>query len=63
MSKLATIARNFVRDEQAASTAEYGVVVAVVVLIAAAVLPTLQTGLTALYTKTNANMIQAATKQ
>ncbi len=60
MSKLTAVARNFARDEQAASTAEYGVVVAVVVLIAAAVLPTLRTGLDALFLRTNANMLTAA---
>jgi Flp pilus assembly pilin Flp len=60
MSKLTAVARNFARDEQAASTAEYGVVVAVVVLIAAAVMPTLRTGLDALFLRTNANMLTAA---
>ena len=60
MTKLATIARNFVRDEQAATTAEYGVIVAVMVAIAVAVMITLRGGLNTLYTQTNTSMAGAA---
>ncbi len=60
MSKLATAARRFVRDEQGATTAEYGVIVAVMVAIAVAVMITLKGGLNTLYTQSNTNMTKAA---
>ncbi len=59
MSKLAAV-RSFLRDEQGATTAEYGVIVAVVVAIAVVVLRTLRTGLTTLYSNSNSSMINAA---
>jgi Flp pilus assembly pilin Flp len=60
MTKLANIARSFVRDEQGATTAEYGVIVAVMVAIAVAVMITLKGGLNTLYTQTNTSMSGAA---
>ena len=60
MTKLASIARSFVRDEQGATTAEYGVIVAVMVAIAVAVMITLKGGLQTLYSQTNASMSGAA---
>jgi Flp pilus assembly pilin Flp len=60
MTKLASIARSFVRDEQGATTAEYGVIVAVMVAIAVAVMITLKSGLNTLYSQTNASMAGAA---
>ena len=59
MSKLAHIARSFVRDEQGATTAEYGVIVAVMVAIAVAVMITLKSGLNGLYSQTNSSMADA----
>ena len=49
MTKLATIARNFVRDEQAATTAEYGIIVVVMAAIAFAVLQQLNGSMDTLY--------------
>jgi Flp pilus assembly pilin Flp len=60
MTKLASIARSFVRDEQGATTAEYGVIVAVMVAIAVAVMITLKSGLNTLYSQTNSSMAGAA---
>ena len=60
MTKLASIARAFVRDEQGATTAEYGVIVAVMVAIAVAVMITLKSGLNTLYSQTNSSMAGAA---
>jgi Flp pilus assembly pilin Flp len=60
MSKLATAARSFLRDEQAATTAEYGVIVAVMVAIAVVVMTSLKGGLKNLYNQTNASMAGAA---
>jgi Flp pilus assembly pilin Flp len=54
--------RSFVRDEQGATTAEYGVIVAVMVAIAVAVMITLKGGLETLYTQTNGNMASAASQ-
>jgi Flp pilus assembly pilin Flp len=59
MSKLATIARNFVRDEQAATTAEYGIIVVVMAAIAVAVLTTFDTTLDGLYADANKNIDKA----
>ncbi len=56
MTKLATIARNFVRDEQAATTAEYGIIVVVMAAIAVFVLNQLDGSLGTLYTKANTNI-------
>jgi Flp pilus assembly pilin Flp len=52
--------RSFVRDEQGATTAEYGVIVAVMVAIAVAVMITLKSGLNTLYSQTNDSMAGAA---
>ncbi len=60
MTKLASITRSFVRDEQGATTAEYGVIVAVMVAIAVAVMITLKGGLNTLYSDTNSAMAGAA---
>ncbi len=56
MSKLATIARNFVRDEQAATTAEYGIIVVVMAAIAVAALQSLDTSINSLFTGANSNI-------
>ncbi len=61
MTKLASIAHAFARDEQGATTAEYGVVVAVMVAIAVVVLTALHGGLTGLYAGANTQMGSAAT--
>ena len=51
MSKLTTLARNFLRDETGATTAEYGIIIVVVAGIAVFVLATLNTTLNDLYGK------------
>ncbi len=56
MSKLATIARNFVRDEQAATTAEYGIIVVVMAAIAVAALTSLDTTIGTLFTGARTNV-------
>ncbi len=56
MSKLATIARNFVRDEQAATTAEYGIIVVVMAAIAVVCLKSFDSSISSLYTKGNTNI-------
>ena len=60
MRNLTTAIRSFVRDEQGATTAEYGVIVAVMVAIAVAVMITLKGGLNTLYSQTNQSMANAA---
>jgi Flp pilus assembly pilin Flp len=50
---------NFIRDEQAATTAEYGIIVVVMAAIALAVLTTFKTSLTALYGGANTNINSA----
>ena len=52
---------NFVRDEQAATTAEYGIIVVVMAAIALAVLTTFKTSLTNLYGGANNNINKAVT--
>jgi Flp pilus assembly pilin Flp len=52
--------RSFIRDEQGATTAEYGVIVAVMVAIAVVVMISLKGGLETLYSQTNTNMAGAA---
>jgi Flp pilus assembly pilin Flp len=51
MSTLTKLARNFVRDETGATTAEYGIIIVVVAGIAIFVLAALNTTLTSLYGK------------
>jgi Flp pilus assembly pilin Flp len=55
MTKLATAARRFVRDEQAATTVEYGIIVVVMAAIAVAALTSLDGSIGALFggAKTN----------
>jgi Flp pilus assembly pilin Flp len=59
MTKLTTAARRFVRDEQAATTAEYGIIVVVMAAIALAVLTTFRDSLTSLYGGANTKINQA----
>ena len=49
MSTLARLARNFVRDEEGATTAEYGIIIVVVAGIAIFVLSQLNGALSTLY--------------
>ncbi len=51
MSKLTSLARNFLRDETGATTAEYGIIIVVVAGIAIFVLGQLNTSLTTLFGK------------
>jgi Flp pilus assembly pilin Flp len=51
MSTLTRIARSFIRDEQGATTAEYGIIVVVVAGIAVLVLAQLNLQLSTLYGK------------
>ena len=51
MSKLTTSARNFIRDETGATTAEYGIIIVVVAGIAIFVLTALNGTLTTLFGK------------
>jgi len=53
MSKLTRLARTFVRDEQGATTAEYGIIIVVVAGIAIFVLTQLNNALNTLYGKFN----------
>jgi Flp pilus assembly pilin Flp len=52
---------NFIRDEQAATTAEYGIIVVVMAAIALAVMTTFKTSLTNLYGGANNNVDRAVT--
>ena len=49
MNKLTAAVRSFVRDEEGATTAEYGIIVVVMAAIAFAVLKTLNTSMNTLY--------------
>ncbi len=60
MTKLTNAVRSFVRDEQGATTAEYGIIVVVMAAIAVAVMITLKGGLNTLYSNTNTSMSGAA---
>jgi Flp pilus assembly pilin Flp len=51
MSKLATLARTLIRDEEGATTAEYGIIIVIVAGIAIFVLAGLNTTLNTLYGK------------
>jgi len=51
MSKITAAVRNFVRSEEGATTAEYGIIIVVVAGIAIFVLANLNTTLAALYGK------------
>jgi Flp pilus assembly pilin Flp len=53
---------NFIRDEQAATTAEYGIIVVVMAAIALAVLGTFRTSLTTLYNGANTKINQAVSQ-
>jgi pilus assembly protein Flp/PilA len=61
MQKLTNAVRRFVRDEQGATTAEYGIIVVVVAAIAIAVLRTLDGSLANLYSNANAKINAAST--
>lgn len=61
MQKLTNAVRRFVRDEQGATTAEYGIIVVVVAAIAIAVLRTLDGSLANLYGNANAKINAAST--
>ena len=52
---------NFIRDEQAATTAEYGIIVVVMAAIALAVMTTFRTSLVNLYGGANNNINRAVT--
>jgi Flp pilus assembly pilin Flp len=56
MTKLATAARRFVRDEQAATTVEYGIIVVVMAAIAVAALTSLDTSIGSLFTGAKDNV-------
>ena len=53
MSKLTSAVRNFVRSEEGATTAEYGIIVVVMAAIALAVLLTFQGSINRLYNGAN----------
>ncbi len=55
--------QNFLRDEQAATTAEYGIIVVVMAAIALAVLTTFKGSLVNLYGGANNNINKAVTFQ
>jgi Flp pilus assembly pilin Flp len=61
MRNLTNAVRSFVRDEQGATTAEYGIIVVVVAAIAIAVLGTLDSTLGNLYGSANTKVQQAST--
>jgi Flp pilus assembly pilin Flp len=61
MRNLTNAVRSFVRDEQGATTAEYGIIVVVVAAIAIAVLGTLDKTLGNLYTSANTKVQAAST--
>jgi Flp pilus assembly pilin Flp len=61
MQKITNAVRSFVRDEQGATTAEYGIIVVVVAAIAIAVLRTLDGSLANLYGNANSKIQQAST--
>ena len=56
MSKIATIVRNFARDEQAATTAEYGIIVVVMAAIAVAALRKFDTSVGRVYASADTNV-------
>ena len=49
MNQLTAAVRSFIRDEEGATTAEYGIIVVVMAAIAFAVLKTLNTSMGSLY--------------
>ncbi len=56
MTKLTAAVRNFVRNEQAATTAEYGIIVVVMAAIAVAALRSLDGSINDLFTGANSNI-------
>ena len=62
MSNLTSAVRNFLRDEEGATTAEYGIIVVVMAAIALAVLISLRGSLNTLYQDANTT-INNATNQ
>jgi Flp pilus assembly pilin Flp len=61
MRSLVASVRSFGTDEQAATTAEYGIIVVVMAAIALAVMTTFKTSLTNLYGGANNNVDRAVT--
>lgn len=61
MSKLTSAVRNFVRNEEGATTAEYGIIVVVMAAIALAVLISLRGSLNNLYNGASTNINKATT--
>lgn len=61
MSKLTAAVRNFVRDEEGATTAEYGIIVVVMAAIAIIVLISLNSSLNNLYNGAGNKVNQATT--
>lgn len=59
MSKLTAAVRNFVRDEEGATTAEYGIIVVVMAAIALIVMISLNSSLNNLYNGAGANINEA----
>jgi Flp pilus assembly pilin Flp len=59
MSKLTSAVRNFVRSEEGATTAEYGIIVVVMAAIALAVLLTFRTSINTLYNDANTTITNA----
>jgi Flp pilus assembly pilin Flp len=60
MSKITSAVRNFVRDEEGATTAEYGIIIVVVAGIAIFVLGALNGTLNTLYGKFNGKVSQVS---
>ena len=61
MQKLTAAVRSFVRDEEGATTAEYGIIVVVMAAIAFAVLKTLNTSMNTLYGGAGTKVTAAST--
>ena len=61
MSKLTAAVRNFVRNEEGATTAEYGIIVVVMAAIALIVLISLNNSLNNLYNGASTNINKANT--
>ena len=61
MSNLISAVRNFVRNEEGATTAEYGIIVVVMAAIALAVLLTFRTSINTLYNDANTTINNATT--
>lgn len=61
MSKLTSAVRNFIRDEEGATTAEYGIIVVVMAAIAVAALKLLDKPINNLYNGAEANIDSGTT--